>query len=292
MPVPTYEQFMNALTSFVKDEVTNCNICTGTTDTYFETSCGHLYCIDCAHKWFKISYTCPTCRRHVYDKATVPVKWQSDLAAFDFEQYIRFTVDRHKVALRISEFAAAPVPTGPIGLALIEADEFMSAILGAMIYLRGEASYECRHMVSEHHAWTREYTDIYIGTVHKINAFLMRIQSKSLYETVRLKRDLAEWIFPPDEVDSATKKDPPNTVRYFSSSDARDVDISKLPDMDSAAAELTADEVLDMLHLEAGKHVLADIDLILDFAITQAVTATPRVPKSTKAKRKWTKLTI
>jgi hypothetical protein len=45
-------------------ELTNCNICYNN-NNIINTSCKHIFCIDCIYKWIKIKCICPCCRSNL-----------------------------------------------------------------------------------------------------------------------------------------------------------------------------------------------------------------------------------
>ena len=74
-------------------EDSSCPICFRVSQTPVKTSCGHVYCSECADHWFQSSHTCPDCRQPLFDPETLPPQLPADVEPLDLD----FVVDHAKV---------------------------------------------------------------------------------------------------------------------------------------------------------------------------------------------------
>lgn len=64
MTLPTRETFLAQLTP------QDCPICYEPITGPVKTSCGHIFCLECANTWFSTSPSCPSCRKRMFREPT------------------------------------------------------------------------------------------------------------------------------------------------------------------------------------------------------------------------------
>lgn len=67
----------SALTSSLLSKITNsleCSICSEIMLAPMTTECGHSFCYECLHQWFKNKINCPTCRHEIQTKPALNMK--------------------------------------------------------------------------------------------------------------------------------------------------------------------------------------------------------------------------
>ncbi|KAI5960438.1 PSH1 [Candida pseudojiufengensis] len=70
----SWNQLDTALTSNLLSKITNsieCSICSEVMIAPMTAECGHTFCYDCLHQWFKNKINCPTCRHKIKYKPTL-----------------------------------------------------------------------------------------------------------------------------------------------------------------------------------------------------------------------------
>ncbi|KAI5970395.1 PSH1 [Candida margitis] len=72
-----WDKVDSALTSNLLSKITNsleCSICSEVMLAPMTTECGHSFCYECLHQWFKNKINCPTCRHEIQTKPALNMK--------------------------------------------------------------------------------------------------------------------------------------------------------------------------------------------------------------------------
>ncbi|CAO3663847.1 unnamed protein product [Umbelopsis ramanniana] len=95
-------------------EFDNCLICQSEFDRGIITYCAHMFCEDCANRWFETSRRCPTCSATVEKKQWWTVAWNKPMSADTAIEQIEYSGDAEELlpASTFSNILSMPIKGG------------------------------------------------------------------------------------------------------------------------------------------------------------------------------------